>query len=111
MKDLAAKKRLRFIKELERFLSRVSNYLDRTDAEWAGFCLIAANAPKYGDIKIYNPRYAALISLANDLIARSNGEPTALNDLAYWLRGELNRIKKNEREKTYNRQKSRAVFE
>ncbi|MDR2638478.1 MAG: hypothetical protein LBC09_01410 [Helicobacteraceae bacterium] len=108
MKDFEAKKRLRFIKELEKFLSRASNYLGKTDAEWSGFCALAQSAPKMGDIRLYSPRYMELIRLANDLLARSNGEPIAVSDLASWLRGELNRYEKASRQRGYNRQKSRA---
>ncbi|MDR2152034.1 MAG: hypothetical protein LBO72_04355 [Helicobacteraceae bacterium] len=111
MKDFEAKRRVRFIKELERFLSRASNYLNKADADWSGFCSLTQNAPKSDDVKIYNSRYCELIRLANELIARANGEPIALNDVADWLRGELNRIEKNAREKAYNRQKSRALSE
>ncbi|MDR1451260.1 MAG: hypothetical protein LBI57_02855 [Helicobacteraceae bacterium] len=107
MKDPETKKRLRFIKELERFLSRASNYLSKDGGDWAGFCAITRNAPKLGDVKLYSARYGDLIRVANDLIVRAGGEPIALSDIADRLRGELNRYEKNERQRSYSRQKTR----
>ncbi|MDR1911728.1 MAG: hypothetical protein LBQ52_05205 [Helicobacteraceae bacterium] len=111
MKNDEAKKRLRFIKELERFLSRASNYLNKTNADWAGFIRIVENAPKLGETKLYNSRYSEYLRIASELIARANKEPIATDDLGLWLRGELNRAEKNARQKTYNRQKTQSALE
>lgn len=108
MKDPEAKKRLRFIKELERFLSRASNYLTKENCDWDGLRSLAQNAPQLGAVKLYNSRYSEQIRIAGELIARCNAEPIDLSEIADWLRGELNRAEKTARARTYSRQKSYA---
>jgi hypothetical protein len=110
MKDKTAKKRLLFVKELERFLRRAA----RASGDWAELSkLVADSSQKLDKIdggELYNPRYTAMLNTVNELIKRVKTSEGDANELRLWLAREINALEKRRRQTAYRRAKSTNTY-
>jgi hypothetical protein len=113
MKDREAKQRIRFIKEAERFLRRIHSYALNRLSQWNGFRALAEDGllklSKLDRPRFYNPYYAEMIRIIDEIGLRSAESNGDLSDLASWLTRELNRNAKTRRQKSYNRAQHRGA--
>ncbi|MDR0747050.1 MAG: hypothetical protein LBE89_04070 [Helicobacteraceae bacterium] len=111
MKDKTAKKRLLFVKELERFLRRAL----RCECGWAEFSkLVADGARKLDEIdagELYSPRYTAMLNTANELSKRAKASEGDAVDLRLWLAREINALEKRRRQAAYRRVKNTDTYD
>ena len=112
MKDFTAKKRLIFVKELERFLRKSANCKN----DWAELKTVVNNGyeklKKLETPELNSTYYTAMIATANELITRTANDTGNAAELTAWLSHEINQLAKIRRQNSYNRfQTTRAAIE
>ncbi|GHS88589.1 hypothetical protein FACS189487_07180 [Campylobacterota bacterium] len=113
MKSGDAKLRVRYIKELEKFLRRTSAAFGDEKSEIGKICEMVSEGGAKLDllpkIDIFNPYFSNMSKIAEELRKKANDPDAQKEDIFLWLSRSLNALEKLRREKSYSRTKSRKL--